>query len=534
MTAALLKKQLLEVFSFILMDRRRGGRRYGMNLLLYTGIYVMLFVSLSMAFFTYADMLCEPLVSIGMGWLYFALMGLMALTLSVVGSAFASYSSLYNARDNDMLFSMPIPPKTILNVRLFGVYFLAVIYGLPVMIPASAVYLANAGAGALSAAFLVLLPFVLGFLSLAISCILGWVIALISAKMKNMKMLTVVFSLVFVAAYMYLYYNVYGMIGSILADPVSLGNTVRGFLIPFHHFGLAAEGSVLSMLVFLLICGVIFAAVYYVLSSSYLKLNIAASAKQKKKYREKKSKALSPSSAFLIKEFRRFTGSANYMLNCGMGVIFMLIGAVLLPIKGKEIGSIAAELTSVIGPDADVMVLIIAAAVCMMAGMVDITAPSVSLEGKNLWISQVMPVNADVVLFAKIKLHFIIASIPAVFLGISCVFVFDTGITAALLMLLTVVAFILFCACFGLILNLRFPNLNWSTEVVPIKQSMSVFISMMGSWVLVLVLGFLYTVIMTSVSPLLYMALCSAFLILADVIMLKWIGTKGAGLYSEL
>ena len=46
-----------------------------------------------------------------MGWLYFAIMGLMAILLGAFGSVFNTYSGLYLAKDNDLLLSMPIPVR---------------------------------------------------------------------------------------------------------------------------------------------------------------------------------------------------------------------------------------------------------------------------------------------------------------------------------------------------------------------------------------------------------------------------------------
>ncbi len=53
---------------------------------------------------------------LGYGWLYYALMGLLALAFGVFGSVFSTYAGLYQAKDNELLLSMPIPPRRILLV----------------------------------------------------------------------------------------------------------------------------------------------------------------------------------------------------------------------------------------------------------------------------------------------------------------------------------------------------------------------------------------------------------------------------------
>lgn len=135
MIKALLKKQLLEVFSWLYVDKKSGKSRSKNGIILYVLLYVVLFCFLGGMFFTMALPLCEPLVSAGLGWLYFALMSLMAIAFGVFGSVFSTYSSMYLAKDNDLLLSMPIPPSIILFVRLCGVYLIGLMYELIVMVP---------------------------------------------------------------------------------------------------------------------------------------------------------------------------------------------------------------------------------------------------------------------------------------------------------------------------------------------------------------------------------------------------------------
>lgn len=71
-----------------------------------------------------------------------------------------------------------------------------------------------------------------------------------------------------------------------------------------------------------------------------------------------------------------------------------------------------------------VISLLIAASICMMITMNDISAPSVSLEGKNLWIVQVLPVTGWQILKAKLNMHIILNIIPTIILTIcvECIF----------------------------------------------------------------------------------------------------------------
>ena len=60
-------------------------------------------------FFQMFHTLAVPLYAMGMGWLVFAMAGLTAAAMSVITSLFSAQTQLFEARDNALLLSMPIP-----------------------------------------------------------------------------------------------------------------------------------------------------------------------------------------------------------------------------------------------------------------------------------------------------------------------------------------------------------------------------------------------------------------------------------------
>lgn len=107
---------------------------------------LLMVVVLGGIFTLFSVKMCAPMTQAGMGWLYFALMGLLAVFLGVFGSVFNTYASLYLAKDNDLLLSMPIPVSVLLTSRLLGVYLMGLLYSGIVILPAVIVYWAVAGA----------------------------------------------------------------------------------------------------------------------------------------------------------------------------------------------------------------------------------------------------------------------------------------------------------------------------------------------------------------------------------------------------
>lgn len=531
MTRALLKKQMMEVFSWLYRNKKTGKNRSGGGLVTYVAFYLGIFVMVGVVFYFMAQTLCAPLVSAGLGWLYFALMGLLAVAFGVFGSVFNTFASLYQAGDNDLLLAMPVPPSRVLLARLTGVYAMGLLYELIVMLPALIVFFANASLNILGVLFSLLIPLLLSLFVLTLSCILGWVVALVSRRMRNKSVVTVALSLLFLAAYYYAYSQAYAVLQAILDNPEAVGSAVRSILFPFYHMGLAAEGSLLSMLIFAAIMAGAFGLVYFVLSHSFLRLATTNRGAAKAKYREKPVKAASVSRALLRKEGKRFLGSTTYMLNCGLGIVMMLAAAVALLIKGD---AVLAALHFLSDGEAGAMALLAVAAICMLAAMNDISAPSVSLEGRSLWLVQVFPVSGRQVLQAKLTLHLLLTLPPLLVLTAVVVFVLRPTLFYAVLLFVVPLLFVLLTATMGLALNLKAPNLDWTNETAPVKQSMSVTVALLGGWGIVLVLSGLYFVVGRWTGPAVYLLLCAVALALASALLLLWLKGRGAKRFENL
>ena len=199
MFKALLKKQLLEINSYLFQNRRTGKLRDKKGVALCVTLYCALFLYLGVASFFSVGRLCEPLTANGSGWLYFAIVFSVSLAVGVFGSVFNTYASLYRAKDNDLLLSLPIPTVKILSARTIGVFISSFLYGSIVYIPALAARFVYAPVTVVGAAFSVLLLPVLAVLITFLTLILGWVVAFISARLKNRTFVTVFVFIAFFA-----------------------------------------------------------------------------------------------------------------------------------------------------------------------------------------------------------------------------------------------------------------------------------------------------------------------------------------------
>ena len=534
MLKALIKKQFLELNTFYFQNRKTGKRRSKSGTVGMTILYIFVFITVALMFSAFSYMLAGPLISMGYGWLYYSIFGLLSVFLGVFGAVFNTYAGLYHAKDNELLLSMPVPPSNILLARMTGVYAMGLLYESLVMVPSVIIYWINAEITPLNVILPILLIFIIGFFVMSLTCALGWVVALISSKLKNKSFITVIVSLIFFALYYMFYYRLNSLLQSVIKNADVIGEKVHSVLYPFYLMGLAAEGKALPMLGFTAITAGLTALTCFILSRTFIKIVTAKTAEKKAVYKENSVKTANLSSALLRKELKHFTSSPTYMLNGGLGLIILPVLAVAAVIKSDWIIENLQPLFNGIPGIDEFLPIGVTALICLILSMNAISAPSVSLEGKNLWILQSLPVKPSEVLMAKQKLHIIlnapVAAVSSIIFGIAL----KADVTVISFMTVFTVAFTMLSASFGLILNLLKPNLTWTNETVPIKQSFSVAVTMFSGWGISAIFGvagfFLYERIGASY----FILFAAVVLILATRYMNGWLKSKGAEIFAAL
>lgn len=497
---------------------------------IYAILFLFIFVMLGSVFFGVMQMLCVPLMEADLTWLYFALTGILATFLGIIGNIFAAQTQLYKAKDNELLLAMPIPPWKILFCRMLGLYLQILFFEALVLIPAYLVYWGHVQASAASVIFCILIFFLLPLLGLALSCILGWLLALITSRMRKKNLITVVLSLVFFAAYYYICTQFNSYLQIIIMNGSEIGETIRNVVYPLYQMGLAAQGNTGSFLLFALCILALFGLVYVLLSCSFLRITTMKTAASKIRYREKKLKVHSVDQTLLQKELLHLRSNPMYLLNCGLGSVLLLIAAVAAAVKSDQLISMNALFNGM----TQMLPLIGGAAVCILTSMNLFTAPSISLEAKTLWLLQSLPVSAWKVLQSKIKLHLWLTLPCALLCMLVLNFVFSTGWLLGLLTLLLCISFALFCAVLGLAINLKMPKLDWTNEIVAVKQSGSTMVTMFVGWVILIafvVLGIIFSQIL----PQHLLVLLFIILLLGiSVLLLRWLKKKGAKIFQAL
>lgn len=533
----MLKALLKTRFSALFYSMFRGSRRKkAMSPLMKIGAGLLAVYVIGCMFWLFGmlwESMCEPFYRLDLSWLYFALVGMVTLALCFVGSVFTAQKQLFGAKDNDLLLSMPITPFAIIASRMGMLLLLNYMFEAVVVLPAAFVWAYSLPVTAAGVVIFIVVFLLLPLLPLTLSCLFGWLIEAIASRLPRGKnMVAMLLSIAFMAAYFLVYSKMQEYIGILIANGKAVAEAVEKAAPPFYWLGSAvASHDAVSLLLFALTCILPFALACYLIAKSFVSIATRKVSAARQVYRRAEMKAGSADGALLMREIKHFTSSASYMLNAGIGLVMLLIALAALIIQKDAFMDTVAQLMLPAGYLPGLLCVL----QCAILSMVYISAPSVSLEGKTLWIAQSIPVSAYAVLRAKVRTH-AYTSLPFSLIASAAIMLFSgaTGLMIPVILALPALLCQLF-AQLDLIINLRFPKFDWTSEVTAVKQSMAVILAMLANWGVLLLPVILYVVLPGGAIALdLYMALWTLAFIPLILALDRILRTWGARTFEEL
>lgn len=531
----LLKKQLYEINRSLFVDQKTNKRRSTVAIIFFVAIMAVIPLFFAALFLLLALMMCKPFAAAGLGWFYFAIMSGAAILLGVFGSVFNTYASVYLAKDNDLLLSLPIPVKDVLIARLLGVLTMSFYYSAPATITSAVVYMVLGLPSALGIIGSLLLVPLVPLIVFMLSCGLGYIVAKISQKLKNKGFLSALITLAFIGVYYLFYFKANELIRQIVANGETVASGVKVFAYPLYAMGKVGEGNPIAIVCFTTAVLILLRLVWLLLSKSFLKIVTNGGKTKKVVFNGKISKQCSPEKAFFKKELRRYLSSANYLLNTSLGSVIMLIVSVAVLVYSQTIRNSIIP-SGGVNTSIHARFLSVAAlgATMALSSYNFISAPSISLEGKNLWIIKSLPISPKTAFFAKSALHFAITA-PFTFLtAVTFSYAFGLSPLSAIICVLAAISFTLLCGMSGVIINLAFPNVKWTNETIAVKRGLSVLFSMLGGMLYSIVLLFPYFAIARFLLPEIYLAIILAINALLTILSGRYLSTKAAAVLNKL
>ena len=392
----------------------------------------------------------------------------------LISNIFKIKSVLFDYKDYDLLNSLPIKRSTILFSKITTFYILNFLYTLIVMLPAYYAYF-KVTKVLLNISYFFLL-FIIPLVPLALSCLLGIILTWLTSFFKNKTIGSYIVNLSVIILALFYSFSMSNMDSAAMASNGvhTVEKMFKIYPLTSIFIDLLDNFHIVKFILFIFISGIVIGVLSFVLNRYYdviraklLKSSIIDN------YELKKYHGNNPVMCLYKKEIKRFFANSLYVINTLFGCIIILIFITsIIVFKDNTIAKLLSisDLSEFLKRQIFMILSLCCALSCT-------THPSISLEGKSLWIMKTIPVSTDRILLSKlmVNLTFLVptALISSTFFGI---YLYLNTLEFLLLYIIPL-AYAFFTAIVGLLTNLIFPRFDFDNEIRPIKQSMPAFLS---------------------------------------------------------
>ncbi len=508
------------------------------------GIIIIAFSFMMIFSFGMATVLGFQMIVKGCSWLFYPMAFLSSSTFSLLGTVFAAQSYLYDAKDNELLLSMPIKPSSVLMSRMMALYLLNFLYTNLLFLPCVAahfllfrttIYVPSVSSAVCAVLSVLLIPL---FVT-SLSSVFGYIIGRLAVKIPNKNIFTVVIGFGMLAFLSFITLRFGDILNTLMNDINKVAYWIKPHMQILYWYGIASMPSDYELFIdavpLFAIILLTAAIVYLVLSLRFAKIVTRKTAMKKKKYIRKPLRSTSLQIALIRKEVGYFFSIPSYVMNAGMSTIM----AILLGVGIIMRGGIISEWLPRMFPDAstNLLALAIGSSLALSCTLNDVTAPTISLEGKTIWILKSTPIKPMKVFFAKALLAPIV-SLPGVcFTALASALTLDLNAPDILFIFAAPILACVFSGFLGVCVNLKLPRFDWTNEITVIKQSLSVIFTLLMSMFFTavpFVVAIVPSAYLEDFSSLSAYGICIIYFILLILLEIFFLSTDGKKIWNEL
>ena len=430
-------------------------------------------ITLAIFFCVYNIMTAKTLVQVGQQELIPAYMVAVSSFSILFLTIFYSNGILFGSRDIETLLSLPLKSSDIISSKFMFMYLLNFLIGFIFMLPGGIVWALNGSLNVLQIILYFTSMIFVPLIPMCIAACMGMIVVVVSSYFKRKNVIALIFSFVMI-----------GIIGYIAVSAMKSGNEdsieivlskqitelypLSGLFVQHTNFPMY-----IGMGLFIAFSTAVFYIFVKIVAMKYGLLNTLA--KTTSRYSDNK-KSYNRKSIFLAlyeKEMGHFLSSYMAVLNAGLGVILLCVFSIFLLFNSVEqIGESSGieninEYLSNFAP-------------LFIASMLSLSCPAasaISLEGKNIWILQSSPVNVKMILNSKIAVNLTLHLIGYMISIFAFTLKLDMNFIQVINLIIVPICYSIFITVIGISLNKKYPNYEWESEMMVVKQSMPVIVS---------------------------------------------------------
>lgn len=491
-------------------------------------IMLFLFIALAIGYSLYN--IANTLNYLNMSYQILMLGLFMAVFLTLMLTLSDTQGVMYKSKDYDLLMSLPIRTTSIITAKYIGSYLTSMLYYSIIAIPTFVVYFIFVKVTAFSVILGILSIIFMPAFSQLITSILGFAVNALTSRMKNKNIIRTIFTLVC-------------SIG--LAVFISLSNTeimekmfeggvplwVKIVFSNIYFLFVAINSTSFVYYIYALLVSIAFMALgVVVIMIGYKKINSALmTTKIRGKVAPITYNTKSIYRNLLKKEYTTFFNSPIYCVNGLMGPIMSIVCTIILITTQSQIGNTSDIL--------NVFTIIMPSCVSMCMGIAPTTSVSISMEGLKLQTLKCLPIKFRDIVLSKSTLNLTL-SLPVIIL---CVILFGAISKISFWLFLLILVYLclvtLSQTALGLILNLRFPRINWTSETQAVKNGTSMLLTMFIDMLIAfmpMILFFILLAVNITLSAYIIIPIFIGVQLIYSSLLLTLLFTKGEKLFNKI
>ncbi|GAB6169408.1 ABC transporter permease [Clostridium carnis] len=511
------------------LKEKSKSEKFKMALLTIAIIFAL--VSVGFTGIVYSSLLADGLSQIGFLDMLLVMGLIGSVGVTVFTSLYKSQGVLFSSKDYEILMSLPIKPSIVLASKMIQLLILNYLFTAFIFLPPAIVYFTRVETSIIFFIYLIIIFLFLPLIPIVISSIIAFGISYISSKVRYKNLILtlgtiIVFMLIMVGSF-----KMQNMINIVINNSESIMEGIGRIYPPIKYATNALVTlNVISLLIFIVISISIFIVFLIIFAKLFKSINSKLGESYKRtNYKMTSLKESSVLKALIFKEIKRYFSTPIYVLNTGIGSVIIIGLSIAILFAGKDIIVSVTEFSII----DELIPLFMVAFVSSVIAISCTTSCSISIEGKNLWILKSSPIKIIDIFKSKIALNLIIL-IPTIILNsIILFFALKLSATQFIWILIVPTIFAFTISAIGLLVNLFFPKFDWVSETVIVKQSMSVFLTMVISMGIVAVPIVLFIWLkITKIN--LFLSFVSIALLLIFLVVWIILKTKGKKLFERL
>ena len=518
--------------------KTKKGSKSALLVPLFIGGYLMFMI------WSGANGLFEKLAPMNLSYVLLSLFVFGISFMTIMEGIYKTGPLIFNCKDDQLLLSLPIKRRTVLFIRVFKFYVFELLFNSMFLFPIMLAYIRwdpNITWTYFLTSFIML--FLLPIIPIVISCIIGVITSSLSSRFKYKNAATIIISMVFIVGIMYISMNMDGMMNYIIEHATSMNDLITKIYYPAGVYAkLVTEFNILDLLIFILVNIVIFTLAIFALSKVYFKINSrlkkVTTSNKKIKVDDLVIKKSSQTTALIKKEMTTFFKIPVFIINAGFALVLFIIAVVGIVIKFDSVIPILTNEEAGFGLTPELInnniSVLIFMVISITAYMTSITNSVISLEGKSISILKSLPIKTKTILMGKV-LSALTITTPIILVGDIILFIrFKISIIECLLLLILSILIPLVSHFIGIIINLKYPKLDWESPADVVKQSTSSFIAVMLGMLLAVISFIIVTNIVGKVSSLIILLVATLAYIILDVVLYLYMTTKSVKDFNNL